>query len=80
MNKQLDLHQGTVNRIATLLGNQTAADGLLRRCLYTVSMGTNDMINNYFFLPVTVTRLLFTTEQFAEELIQQYSQQLTVSS
>lgn len=80
MNKQLSLHQDTVGRIATILGNQTAADGLLRRCLYTVNMGSSDYVNNYYYLPVTGTRLLFTPEKFAEELIQRYSRQLTVST
>lgn len=80
MDRQLAYHQETVNGISSLLGNQTAASNLLNRCLYTVSMGNNDYINNYYFtLPLTLSGLLLSPEAFAEKLIQKYSQQLTVS-
>ncbi|KAL5787088.1 hypothetical protein ACOSP7_004037 [Xanthoceras sorbifolium] len=45
------------------------------KCIYTVGMGNNDYINNYFsqFYP---KRSIYTPEQFATVLIQQYSHQL----
>ncbi|KAH6757096.1 hypothetical protein C2S53_019699 [Perilla frutescens var. hirtella] len=78
MNKQLNNHQGTVDQIAVILGNQTAAKNLLNQCLYIVNMGNDDYILNYYFQPpVTLNKILYTPETFAQKLIQQYSQQLT---
>ncbi|XP_057764175.1 GDSL esterase/lipase At4g18970-like [Salvia miltiorrhiza] len=77
MNQQLKNHQVNIGRIATILGNQTAANHLLRQCLYTVDMGNSDYVNNYYALPLTLTRILYSPESFAEKLIHEYSQQLT---
>lgn len=79
MNQQLRNHQETVNKVATLLGNRTAAENHLRRCIYIISEGNNDYLNNYYFPATPAARILYTPEKFADKLIQQFSQQLTVS-
>ncbi|XP_075500406.1 GDSL esterase/lipase At1g29670-like [Primulina tabacum] len=47
----------------------------LNKCLYAVNMGSNDYINNYLQPQIYPSSKLFTPDQFAKRLIQQYSQQ-----
>nr|XP_027108817.1 uncharacterized protein LOC113728631 [Coffea arabica] len=75
-NKQLLNHQKVVSNIASLLGSQAAANEYLGRCLYTVVIGSNDYINNYLMPQIYPTSKLYTPAQYAEVLVQQYSQQL----
>jgi phospholipase/lecithinase/hemolysin len=76
MDAQLQNHQITVSRIAQILGNDSAATHL-SKCIYSVGMGSNDYINNYFapakFYPASCQ---YTPEQYAVVLSDQYSQQL----
>ncbi|KAL2252156.1 UNVERIFIED_CONTAM: GDSL esterase/lipase [Sesamum indicum] len=77
LNRQLQNHGGTVSTTTLLLGfNATRAREHLNKCLYIVNMGSNDYINNYLMPHVYPTSRLHTPDQFAEILIQQYSQQL----
>ncbi|KAK0593637.1 hypothetical protein LWI29_005917 [Acer saccharum] len=78
MNQQLLNHQSTISRIVSILGDNESASKLLSKCIYTVGIGNNDYIGNYFsrFYP---TRSIYTIERYAEILIQQYSGQLKVS-
>ncbi|KAK3195728.1 hypothetical protein Dsin_027038 [Dipteronia sinensis] len=74
-NKQLINHQITLSRIQIITAiNQSAAVNI-SKCLYTVGFGNNDYINNYFS-PFYLTRRIYTPEQYATVLIQQYSLQL----
>lgn len=77
MNQQLMNHGITISKIERLLGGSESASKLLNKCIYTIGIGNNDYIGNYFssFYP---TRSLYTPEQYATVLIQQYSQQLQV--
>ncbi|KAG6738280.1 hypothetical protein POTOM_057889 [Populus tomentosa] len=55
LNEQLQNHAATFNRLIQLLGTKRAAAKYLNKCLYYVSLGTNDYINNYFahaFVPL----------------------------
>ncbi|KAG8371669.1 hypothetical protein BUALT_Bualt13G0112300 [Buddleja alternifolia] len=78
LNRQLQNHQITISRLALLLRNSsTTINDYLGKCLYTVNMGTNDYIVNYFLPPLSPPTLLHTpADQFAVFLIQKYSQQL----
>ncbi|KAE8713820.1 GDSL esterase/lipase [Hibiscus syriacus] len=75
MNKQLSNHQSVISTIAKLLGKRSASK-LLRKCIYAVQIGSNDYINNYFKPEVYNTSRLFSPEQYAAYLIEQYSRQL----
>ncbi|KAL5839226.1 hypothetical protein ACOSQ3_011932 [Xanthoceras sorbifolium] len=57
------------------LYNDTAAQHL-NKCLYTVVIGSNDYINNYFMPQYYPSSHLFTPQQFADLLIQDYSRQI----
>ncbi|XP_024159215.1 GDSL esterase/lipase At1g29670 isoform X2 [Rosa chinensis] len=92
MDRQLKNHKITISRIADILGKKRAkkhvhkslhsgvkkwlAKKYLSKCLYSVGMGSNDYINNYFLPQYHDTSKKFTTEQYAEALIKQYSQQI----
>ncbi|KAK0589030.1 hypothetical protein LWI29_008704 [Acer saccharum] len=77
MNLQLRHHQTTISSIERILGDRGSTSDLLNKCMYTVEVGNNDYINNYFS-KLYPTRRMYTPEQYATLLIQQYSQQLKV--
>ncbi|CAK9149241.1 unnamed protein product [Ilex paraguariensis] len=77
LNVQLLNHLVTIARITALLGNKTAANEYLTKCIYTVGMGNNDYINNYLMPQFYPTSREYTPDEFAQVLIDQYKQQLT---
>ncbi|CAI9772015.1 unnamed protein product [Fraxinus pennsylvanica] len=76
LDRQLLNHKHTVSRNVLLLGNETSAKQHLGKCLYTLVIGSNDYINNYYMPQSYSTSRLYTPDQYATVLIQQYSQQL----
>ncbi|KAA8515024.1 hypothetical protein F0562_018189 [Nyssa sinensis] len=78
LDTQLENHNVTISRIAVLLGNESLAEEHLRTCLYTVGMGSNDYINNYLRPEFYPTSRLYTPEQYAAVLTEQYSRQLRI--
>ncbi|GAB2287588.1 hypothetical protein Dimus_021960 [Dionaea muscipula] len=68
MDQQLKNHQYIVSR----LGGRVE----LSKCLYTVNIGSNDYINNYYALQGYNTSTMYTPEQYATVLINQYYQQM----
>ncbi|KAJ4718997.1 GDSL esterase/lipase [Melia azedarach] len=76
MNKQLQNHRVTTSRIESKFKNRETAKKYLKKCIYTVGMGNNDYINNYFLPQFYPTSSLFTPEQYATLLLRQYSRQL----
>ncbi|CAN0921326.1 GDSL esterase/lipase At1g29670 [Linum grandiflorum] len=78
MNLQLQNHQNVISRILRILGSQEAADRLLQQCIYTVGIGSNDYLNNYFLPKFYTTSNMYTPDQYATVLIQQFSDQLMV--
>ncbi|CAL8990574.1 unnamed protein product [Prunus brigantina] len=76
MDMQLQNHQSIVKQIASFRGNNdSSAEEYLGKCIYTVGMGTNDYVANYF-VSLSSTSLQYTPQQYARVLIEQYSQQL----
>ncbi|KAJ4827148.1 hypothetical protein Tsubulata_018810 [Turnera subulata] len=75
LTEQLANHRDIISRLTRIIGDEAATQTYLNKCLYTVDMGSNDYIFNYF-LPESGTRKLFTPDQFAAQLINQYSQQI----
>ncbi|XP_061943733.1 GDSL esterase/lipase At1g29670-like [Populus nigra] len=76
LNEQLQNHAATFNRSIQLLGTKQAAENYLNKCLYYVSLGSNDYLNNYFMPSNYTTSRLYTPDQYAKVLIDQYSQQI----
>ncbi|KAF5461730.1 hypothetical protein F2P56_017805 [Juglans regia] len=75
MNEQLTNHQKTVSRIINKLGKKNATQ-LLNKCIYSVAIGTNDYINNYFLPQFYPASRIYTPSQYAEILLRKLSQQL----
>jgi phospholipase/lecithinase/hemolysin len=73
---QLKNHWVTVSRIIKKLGNKYTAMKYLNKCLYSVGMGNNDYINNYFMPKNYNTSHQYTPAQYARVLIRQYSRQI----
>ncbi|RZC46672.1 hypothetical protein C5167_039621 [Papaver somniferum] len=55
--------------------DEDSAADYLSRCIYTVGMGSNDYLNNYFMTAYYTTSRRYTPQQYADVLAQQYSQQ-----
>ncbi|GLT97471.1 hypothetical protein SLE2022_150330 [Rubroshorea leprosula] len=76
---QLTNHAITISKIAAILlssnTNESASD-LLSKCIYTIDIGSNDYILNYFLPQFYPTSRQYTPQQYAKVLIQQYSQQI----
>ena len=78
MNMQLSNHQIIISTLAEILGKCSASD-LLSKCIYAVQIGSNDYLNNYFIPEFYNTSRLYTPEEYAAYLIEQYSQQIKVA-
>ncbi|XP_073154192.1 GDSL esterase/lipase At1g29670-like [Henckelia pumila] len=76
MEKQIELHAHTVSQVERILGSATQATELLNKCMYVSNIGNNDFLN-YVLDPILYPgRILYTPDQFAEVVVQTYSQQL----
>ncbi|KAL1205164.1 GDSL esterase/lipase [Cardamine amara subsp. amara] len=73
---QVRNYQNTVSQVVQLLGDETRAADYLKRCIYSVGMGSNDYLNNYFMPNFYSSSRQFTPEQYANDLITRYSTQL----
>ncbi|XP_015697121.2 GDSL esterase/lipase At5g45670-like [Oryza brachyantha] len=75
LSRQLQNYQAVVQQLVSILGEDTAASRL-SQCIFTVGMGSNDYLNNYFMPAFYPTSQQYTPEQYADVLINQYAQQL----
>ncbi|CAM8885796.1 unnamed protein product [Rhodiola kirilowii] len=69
-------YQTTVTQITSILGSAQAAADHLSRCIFSIGLGSNDYLNNYFMPLVYSSSRRYTPDQWADLLIQQYSQNL----
>ncbi|XP_055961914.1 uncharacterized protein LOC126682071 [Mercurialis annua] len=76
LEKQLQRHQETISKIVKILGSKEAATKLLNKCYYSFVIGNNDYINNYFVHEFFNTSLEYTPQEYAQALIQDYSQHI----
>ncbi|XP_073308466.1 GDSL esterase/lipase At5g45670-like isoform X2 [Primulina huaijiensis] len=73
---QVNNYKSTISQIVNILGDQNTTANYLSKCIYSIGIGSNDYLNNYF-MPSYSTSRQYTPQQYADVLIQQYSQQLT---
>ncbi|KAJ9690821.1 hypothetical protein PVL29_013130 [Vitis rotundifolia] len=76
MNGQLTNYQTTVSQVVNILGDEYTAANYLSKCIYSLGLGSNDYLNNYFMPQYYSTSRQYTPEQYADVLIQQYAQQI----
>ncbi|WVY94867.1 hypothetical protein V8G54_033955 [Vigna mungo] len=73
--RQIANHRYTILRILAQIGyNRTRQH--LRQCLYYVHIGNNDYIYNYYLPQFYPTKRIFSTEQYARDLINRYSRRI----
>ncbi|KAK8933338.1 GDSL esterase/lipase [Platanthera zijinensis] len=73
---QLQNYMQAVQQIVQILGDEDTAANYLSKCIFSVGMGSNDYLNNYFMPVVYSTSRQYTPAQYADVLIEQYSQQI----
>ncbi|XP_062160831.1 GDSL esterase/lipase At5g45670-like [Alnus glutinosa] len=76
--RQVRNYQNTVSQVVNLLGDENSAADYLSKCIYSIGMGTNDYLNNYFLPLYYSTGSRYTPEQYADVLLRDYSQQLRI--
>ena len=75
---QVQNYQSAVQQLVNILGDEDSAANYLSKCIFSVGMGSNDYLNNYFMPNYYSTSGQYTPDQYADVLIQQYSQQIRV--
>ncbi|KAE9461966.1 hypothetical protein C3L33_06125, partial [Rhododendron williamsianum] len=73
---QVNNYKTTVSQVVNILGGEDAAANYLSKCIYSVGLGSNDYLNNYFMPSTYSTSRQYTPDQYADVLIQQYAQQI----
>ncbi|MBA0569273.1 hypothetical protein Golob_006714, partial [Gossypium lobatum] len=73
---QVRNYRQTVSQVVNLLGSEANAANYLSKCIYSIGLGSNDYLNNYFMPLFYSTSRRYNPEQYANVLIQQYTQQL----
>ncbi|XP_052203265.1 GDSL esterase/lipase At5g45670-like [Diospyros lotus] len=76
MSGQVNNYKNTVSQVVDILGNEDSAANYLSKCVYSVGLGSNDYLNNYFMPNYYSTSRQFSPEQYADVLIQQYAEQI----
>ncbi|KAG0568701.1 hypothetical protein M758_6G036300 [Ceratodon purpureus] len=73
--EQIDMFRNTTEQIMQLLGPTDGA-ALIKNSMYSVTMGSNDYLNNYLVVG-SPSPMLYTPQQFQDTIINSYRQQLT---
>lgn len=76
LDRQLGHHNSTISRLSLVHQNIT----FLNECIYLVNIGSNDYINNYLMSEHYNSSRVYKADEYAEALMQQFSQQLKVFS
>lgn len=78
MSGQVNNYKNTISQVVNILGDENTAANYLSKCIYSVGLGSNDYLNNYFMPNIYSTSRRYTPDQYADVLIQQYRAQLVV--
>ncbi|KAL3616971.1 hypothetical protein CASFOL_039365 [Castilleja foliolosa] len=73
---QVNNYKNTVSQVVQILGDEDTAADYLSKCIYSVGVGSNDYLNNYFMPQYYTTSQRYSPDQYADILIQQYSEQI----
>ncbi|KAK4858916.1 hypothetical protein QYF36_023788 [Acer negundo] len=74
---QVQNYRNTVQQVVSLLGDEDSASDYLSKCIYSIGLGSNDYLNNYFMPLSYSSSRQYTPEQWADLLIQEYTRQLS---
>ncbi|XP_057764173.1 GDSL esterase/lipase At5g45670-like [Salvia miltiorrhiza] len=73
---QINNYKNTVAQVVDILGDEDSAANYLSKCIYSIGVGSNDYLNNYFMPQYYPTSRQYSPEQYADVLIQQFTEQL----
>ncbi|KAJ0971452.1 hypothetical protein J5N97_019411 [Dioscorea zingiberensis] len=73
---QVKNYQSVVQQLVHIIGEENSTASYLSKCIFSMGLGSNDYLNNYFMPAFYSTSRQYSTEQFAKVLIDQYSKQL----
>uniref|UniRef100_A0A8I6WW81 GDSL esterase/lipase n=2 Tax=Hordeum vulgare subsp. vulgare TaxID=112509 RepID=A0A8I6WW81_HORVV len=73
---QVQNYQSAVEQLVSIMGDEGAAANRLSQCIFTVGMGSNDYLNNYFMPAFYDTGSRYTPTQYADDLAARYTQLL----
>lgn len=73
---QVQNYQSTVSQVVNILGTEDQAASHLSKCIYSIGLGSNDYLNNYFMPQFYNTHDQYTPDEYADDLIQAYTEQL----
>lgn len=77
---QVANHVNTVSQVVDILGDENQAANYLSKCIYSIGLGSNDYLNNYFMPLYYSTGNQYSPDSFANDLINRYTEQLRVRS
>nr|XP_043622407.1 GDSL esterase/lipase At4g18970-like [Erigeron canadensis] len=75
---QVNNYVSTVSEVVRILGSVDAASNHLKQCIFSVGMGSNDYLNNYFMPDYYDTNRKYSIKQYADSLIHQYAKQIRI--
>ena len=79
MNQQVNSYTSAVQQMLQYFrGDTNELQRYLSRCIFYSGMGSNDYLNNYFMPDFYSTSMDYNDKTYAESLIKNYTQQLTV--
>lgn len=81
MDIQIDYFNITRKQLDNLLGASKAQDFISNKSIFSVTIGSNDFLNNYLLPVVSIgTRASASPDTFVDDLISNYTGQLNVRS
>lgn len=75
---QIENYQNTVTQLVNILGDEDRTANYLSKCIYSIGLGSNDYLNNYFMPNYYSTSRQFSPQEYADALMQEYAQKLRV--
>ncbi|WJX26872.1 hypothetical protein P8452_15744 [Trifolium repens] len=75
---QVQNYLRTVSQLVDYFGDEGTTANYLSKCIYTIGMGSNDYLNNYFMPQIYSSSRQYTPQQYANVLLQAYAQQLRI--
>lgn len=80
MDIQIDYFNITRKEFDKLLGPSKARDYLMKKSIFSITVGANDFLNNYLLPVLSIgARISETPDAFINDMINQFRGQLTVS-
>ena len=78
MDEQIEMFESTIkSQLAPIFDDHAQLSQYLSKSIFLIIMGNNDYIN-YYFNPLDLSSKLYDSDQFAQLLVDTFSQQIKV--